>query len=58
MTGNYINFTFENIDITNKNGKSILAVDVKCGTPVLEMKNYCRSYGADVLYSKVYTSDI
>lgn len=57
-TGNYINFTFENIDITNKNGKSILAVDVKCGTPVLEMKNYCRSYGADVLYSKVYTSDI
>jgi len=35
-----------------------LAVDVKCGTPVLEMKNYCRSYGADVLYSKVYTSDI
>lgn len=57
-TGNYINFTFENIDIMNKNGKSILAVDVKCGTPVLEMKNFCRSYGADVLYSKVYTSNV
>lgn len=55
-TTNFIKFSFNGIEDINNNS-SILAIDVKCGTPILEMKNFCRKNEAELSFVKAYTSD-
>jgi GT2 family glycosyltransferase len=56
-TGNSIAFTFESVEYSNNDDKKILALDVKCGNPVFEAKNFLRRNNMSVSKICTYTSD-
>ncbi|MGN1481234.1 glycosyltransferase family 2 protein [Porcipelethomonas sp.] len=56
-TGNYMGFAFENVRFEDEKAKNILVLDVKCGTPLLEAKNFLRKNNLKSGTCKAYTSD-
>lgn len=56
-TSNYISFAYSSINFSESKGKTLLAIDVKCGVPILEMKNKCRANETGLSFCKAYSSD-
>lgn len=56
-TTNFILEPLKVVNFTDKSPKSILVLDVKCGTPLLDVKNHLRKQGISVSSAKAYTSD-
>ena len=56
-TGNYMSFAFDSIRFNDCQRKSILVLDVKCGTPLLEARNFLRKNNIEVSECISYTSD-
>ena len=56
-TGNYMSFAFNSIKFNDCQRKRILVLDVKCGTPLLESRNFLRKNNLEVSECISYTSD-
>lgn len=56
-TNNHIYFTLNNIKYSDDKDKTLLAIDVKCGVPILEMKNKCRANETALSFCRAYSSD-
>lgn len=56
-TNNYLFSSLNVVEFDDKEKKHILALDVKCGTPILEVKNHLKKQYIETGYCKAYTSD-
>ena len=56
-TGNYMSFAFNSIKFNDCQRKRIFVLDVKCGTPLLEARNFLRKNNLEVSECISYTSD-
>jgi len=56
-TSNYIDFTLNEVKVTDLSDKKIMAIDVKCGTPILNIKNFLRKRSVRVNKCKAYTTE-
>lgn len=56
-TCNFILDSLKTVAFENTEKKDILALDVKCGTPILDVKNHLRKNHIEVASCKAYTTD-
>ena len=57
-TDNHVFQVLDKITFSNKISKKVLGIDVKCGTPILEAKNYLRANEIPLDTAKAYVSDV
>lgn len=56
-TCNFILDSLETVEFETKDKKDILAIDVRCGTPIYDVKNHLRKKHIEVAHCKAYTTD-
>lgn len=56
-TVNFILEPLKKVKFTDSEKKSVLALDVKCGTPILDVKNHLRKSNIGIEKCKAYTTD-